>query len=94
MNIAYHLEADSRRLEGFMLLLKALRACWYAFDVRLLRHYHGIERCHLNHKVAEVADVPRKWVSVLERATLRQGLSDLTFLAFANLALSRNSWER
>jgi hypothetical protein len=32
-----------------------------------------------------IADAPRKWVSVLEAATLRHGLSDLTLLAFADL---------
>jgi len=32
-----------------------------------------------------ITDVPRKWVSVLETATLRPGLSDLTLLAFADL---------
>lgn len=32
-----------------------------------------------------ITDVPRKWVSVLETATLRQGLADLTLLAFADL---------
>ncbi len=37
------------------------------------------------YSVNGIADVPRKWVSVLETATLRQGLSDLTLLAFADL---------
>lgn len=41
-----------------------------------------------------LTDVPRKWISVLETVTLRQGLSDLTLLAFADLFseshLSRN----
>ena len=32
-----------------------------------------------------ITDVPRKWISALETATLRQGLSDLTLLAFADL---------
>jgi transcriptional regulator with XRE-family HTH domain len=32
-----------------------------------------------------ITDVPRKWVGVLETATRRQGLSDLTLLAFADL---------
>jgi len=32
-----------------------------------------------------ITDVPRKWVSALETATSRQGLSDLTLLAFADL---------
>ena len=37
------------------------------------------------YSVNGIADVPRKWVSVLETATLRQGLSDLTLLTFADL---------
>jgi transcriptional regulator with XRE-family HTH domain len=37
------------------------------------------------YSVNGIADVPRKWVAVLETATLRQGLSDLTLLAFADL---------
>ncbi len=37
------------------------------------------------YSVNGIADAPRKWVSVLEAATLRHGLSDLTLLAFADL---------
>ena len=37
------------------------------------------------YSVNGIADVPRKWVSVLETATPRQGLSDLTLLTFADL---------
>lgn len=37
------------------------------------------------YSVNGIADTPRKWVSVLEAATLRHGLADLTLLAFADL---------
>lgn len=37
------------------------------------------------YSVNGIADAPRKWVSILEAATLRHGLSDLTLLAFADL---------
>lgn len=37
------------------------------------------------YSVNGIADAPRKWVSVLEAATLRHGLSELTLLGFADL---------
>ena len=55
----------------------------------LFTPYPGKERSNFFYtqlySVNGIADVPRKWVSVLETATLRQGLSDLTLLAFADL---------
>ena len=60
-----------------------------AFPTPLFTPYPGKQRSNFFYtqlySVNGIADVPRKWISVLEAATLRHGLSDLTLLAFADL---------
>jgi len=60
-----------------------------ASSTPLFAPHRGRDRANLfyiqSYSLNGIADVPRKWVAVLEMATLRHGLSDLTLLAFADL---------
>jgi hypothetical protein len=60
-----------------------------ASSTPLFAPHRGKDRANLfytqSYSLNGIADVPRKWVAVLETATLRHGLSDLTLLAFADL---------
>ncbi len=60
-----------------------------ASSTPLFATHRGRDRANLfytqSYSLNGIADVPRKWVAVLETATLRHGLSDLTLLAFADL---------